>query len=244
MSVGLTLIASLGTIPLAKPHFVDAYERLVAHLLIAKPLDEAMSLAVGGSYERFGEIEADILHFFGLQDGMSVVDLGCGSGRLAHALGRRMQIGYLGIDIVQEMLDYATSKSPSNYRFVLSHALRIPEADNFANFAAAFSVFTHLLPSESYLYLEDFKRVLKPGGKLIFSFLEFAESKHWQPFMDEVNRQRSSSIGHLNTMIERSVVEIWCKHLGYALEAIIGAGEAPWGTMPLGQTVAVLCKND
>ena len=36
----------------------------------------------------------------------------------------------------------------------------------------AFSVFTHLLHEESFIYLEDFKRVLKPGGSVVFSFLE------------------------------------------------------------------------
>lgn len=40
------------------------------------------------------------------------------------------------------------------------------------------SVFTHLYPGESYLYTADAFRALKPGGKMIFSFLELEEAAH------------------------------------------------------------------
>lgn len=41
-----------------KFHFVEDYEKLVGRLLRTKPLDDAMSAAVGGGYEIFGQIEA------------------------------------------------------------------------------------------------------------------------------------------------------------------------------------------
>lgn len=95
-----------------KPDFVEAYEGMVARLIVERPLEEAMSLAVGGAYEMVGQGEGDILQSFGLHNGMSIVDLGCGSGRLAHPLGKRFHLSYIGIDIVQEWLDFAKSKSP------------------------------------------------------------------------------------------------------------------------------------
>jgi SAM-dependent methyltransferase len=98
---------------MAEFHFVEDYERHAAHLIKNHPLDEAVSLAIGGGYEEFGRIEADILRYAGLKDGMSLIDLGCGSGRLATVLGRTMKIEYTGIDIVQALLDYAESKSPA-----------------------------------------------------------------------------------------------------------------------------------
>src|SRR5262249_41320835 len=155
------------------PHFVQSYERLVDELLKQHPLDEAMSRAVGGSYEHGGAIEADILTELGLTTGTRIIDLGCGSGRLSTALGGRFatSIDYLGIDIVQSMLDYAAAKAPPTYRFVLHRDLSIPAPNETADFVVAFSVFTHLRTSETLAYLADAKRVLRPGGAVVFSFL-------------------------------------------------------------------------
>ena len=46
---------------MAKFHFIEDYERHVANLIATHPIDEAMSLAVGGSYELVGGIEHDLL---------------------------------------------------------------------------------------------------------------------------------------------------------------------------------------
>jgi len=46
---------------MAQFHFIEDYERHVAHLIKKYPIDEAMSLAIGGSYQEIGTIEADIL---------------------------------------------------------------------------------------------------------------------------------------------------------------------------------------
>ena len=64
-----------------------------------------VSLAVGGEYEKYGQIERALVAFAGLRDGDRLIDLGCGSGRLAWALGQSMRVEYLGIDIVQALLD-------------------------------------------------------------------------------------------------------------------------------------------
>ena len=59
---------------MAQFHFVEDYERHVAQLIEKYPIDEAMSLAVGGSYHEIGAIEADILRYTGLKDAMSLID--------------------------------------------------------------------------------------------------------------------------------------------------------------------------
>ncbi len=114
---------------MAQFHFVEDYERLVEHLLRTYPRDEAMARAVGGGYREIVEIERNILQYAGLGNGMSVVDIGCGSGRLAYALATAaMQIDYLGTDIVTALLDYAAEKCPPQYRFKLHRHLSIPVA--------------------------------------------------------------------------------------------------------------------
>lgn len=171
---------------------------------------------------------------------MSVVDLGCGSGRLPSALGKSFQIDYCGIDVVEELLAYARTKSPANYRFVKNHTLTIPAPDASADIISGFSVFTHLLHAETYLYMKDMRRVLKSGGALVFSFLEFTEATHWPIFEATVAAQSASRTWHLNTFIERGTIDLWCSKLGYKCEQFIDSTAAPYGPEALGQSVAVL----
>ena len=226
---------------MAQFHFIEDYERLVARLVETYPIDEAMSLAVGGGpYEIFGQMEAEIVQAAGLGNGMRIVDLGCGSGRLASALHRGMDVSYVGIDIVQALLDYARSKAPK-YQFLLHRGLSIPQEANSADMVSAFSLFTHLLQAESYLYLEEAARVLKPGGKVVFSFLEFAEPAHWKTFEHTVGSARQSTGDHLNMFMERSAIDVWARRLGLAVERYFDSS-ATWSGHALGQAVAVLRK--
>lgn len=227
---------------MAQFHFVEDYEKLVAGLIAAHPIDEAMSRAVGGGdYGIFGHIEFEILKAAGLKDGMRVVDLGCGSGRLASALHQGADISYVGIDIVQPLLDYAKTKAPK-YQFMLHRGLSIPQPDASADMVSAFSLFTHLLQSETFIYMEEAVRILKPGGKIVFSFLEFAEPKHWAIFELTRNNARDANGDHLNMFMERSAIDIWATRLGLAVERYL---EPSWTTQvghALGQSVAILRK--
>jgi ubiquinone/menaquinone biosynthesis C-methylase UbiE len=222
-------------------HFVEDYERYVAGLLRDFPLDEAMAHAVGGGYDHIGRIEAGLLRAVGLRDGMRVVDLGCGSGRLSTILHRTMSISYLGIDIVPALLDYAKGKAPS-YEFRCHRELSIPQGDASADLVSAFSLFTHLLHTETYLYLEEAVRVLKPGGAIVFSFLEFAEPSHWKTFEIVLAKLRERRVDHLDMFIERNVIAAWAGHLGLLVERFVGANEPLGGEHPLGQAVVVLRK--
>ena len=226
---------------MAQFHFVEDYEKLVAHMIATHPIDEAMALVVGGGdFGIFGGMEADILEAAGLAEGMRVVDLGCGSGRLAAALHGRGKYSYVGIDIVQPLLDYAKTKAPS-YTFVMHRGLSIPQADASADIVSAFSLFTHLLQAETFIYLQEAVRILKPGGRVVFSFLEFSEPKHWAVFEHTVSVTRGSSGDHLNMFLERSTIELWAAKLGLAVQEFFPSS-ATWKGHALGQAIAVLRK--
>jgi ubiquinone/menaquinone biosynthesis C-methylase UbiE len=229
---------------MAQFHFVEDYEKHVANLVAAYPIDEAMALSVGGNFEGVGQAELNILQHVGLQSGMSVLDLGCGSGRLAVALGNSgLKLDYLGTDVVQDLLNYAKSKTPDYYRFALHRELSIPSQDSSIDLACAFSVFTHLLHHETYIYLEEIRRVLKPEGHLVFSFLEFAADNHWNIFKDTVEDQRHQRTPHLNTFIERNAIELWSSRLGFKIEKYIGDHERVGGGEPLGQSTVILALD-
>jgi ubiquinone/menaquinone biosynthesis C-methylase UbiE len=221
-----------------RAHFVEDYERLVAKLMASHPLDEAMSLAVGGMYDEMGRASADILMDLGLRGDMSFVDLGCGSGRVAKHLGLRFpNLSYTGIDIVQQLLNYASEQSPTHFRFIKHQEISIPLESESADFLVAFSVFTHLLHEETYLYMSEAKRVLKRNGKLVFSFLEFADSHHWGIFDSTVTeRKQDLQRNHLNIFIERPVIRLWADRLGFDVMSI--------GECALGQSLAVLARPE
>jgi SAM-dependent methyltransferase len=120
--------------------------------------------------------------------------------------------------------------------------------------ACFFSVFTHLLHEESYCYLLEAKRVVKPGGKIVFSFLEYEHN--WRVFEDTVTAILGGGASvHLNTFIGRDAIDAWTNHLGLkilemhaATEAFIELshpityddGRRVEGVAALGQSVCVL----
>ena len=224
-------------------HFVKDYNSLVRKLKTTLPIDQAMSDAVGGEYEKYGAIELDIVLRAGLTRGMKLIDFGCGSGRLAHRLGNSIEIEYLGLDVVQDLLDYARSKTPDHYQYRLNTDLSIPVADASTDMITVFSVFTHLEHTETFEYLRDMQRVLRPGGKIVLSFLEFAEPAHWWIFESTVQAIREGAANHLTQFIERNQIAVWAQHLELTVSEIIDGLQSVSQSGPLGQAVAILVKS-
>lgn len=218
-------------------HFVSDYRALVRKLIREHDIDEAMSLAVGGSWFRIGQKQAMLLRSLGLKSGMSVFDLGCGSGRTAYALSQELDIpNYLGIDIVEELLRYAASKSPDHYKFKLNHALAIPADNDLFDYAYGFSIFTHLLQTEIMLYTQEVWRILKPGGFFLFSFLEM--EKHWDIFEASViaNKVHGRPKPHLNMFLDRNQISILAEKTKFKVNKFVEPKDG------VGQSCVVLEK--
>jgi 2-polyprenyl-3-methyl-5-hydroxy-6-metoxy-1,4-benzoquinol methylase len=161
------------------PHYVRDYRRWVSRLLDGQPdRDAAMARAVGGGdYHAVGEAERNILVALGLKSGDAVIDVGCGSGRLATALDRSgPSVHYLGTDVVPELVSYAQKRCATRetWRFSVVNGLTIPQPDASADFITFFSVFTHLARNECLAYLKEAKRVVKPDGKIVVSYLDLS----------------------------------------------------------------------
>ena len=220
-------------------HFVEDYELHVENLIKNHSMDEAMSLAVGGHYELVGDIASDILIYAGAASGQCYCDFGCGSGRIAHALSKKVDaMSYKGTDVVQSLLDYAKTKTPNHYKFILHRKLSIPSKNNTVDFGFAFSIFTHLLQTECYLYLRDFYRAIKPGGKLVISFLELEAPYHWPVFESSLSQEPAP----LNTFIERGQWKVWCDHIGFTIDRFIDGTDPISQRGALGQSVLILSK--
>jgi SAM-dependent methyltransferase len=121
----------------------------------------------------------------------SIVDIGCGCGKLAAALrdydfhGDRFRGHYYGFDADREMIEWCQRYFPPNH-FTFVHVnpkssvynpggsvLQVklePCRDSSVDLAISNSLFSHLLAEDVKNYLKESFRVLRPGGKIFMTF--------------------------------------------------------------------------
>jgi SAM-dependent methyltransferase len=218
-----------------------------------KPLRHAN----GGHFVAFGIVEREMLVHYGLRPEHSLVDVGCGAGRLTAALRDSHRGPYLGTDVVPALLREAARMGRKGWRFERGDGFAIPVAPGSADFVCFFSVFTHLLDEHVYLYLEAARTALKPGGRIVLSFLEYRCAPHWNAFAATVDNARRNRRPTLNTFTSREALAAWAEHLG--LETVdVRAGDDRFVPLPhpiamedgtvmedfgcLGQSICVLAK--
>lgn len=126
-----------------------------------------------------------------------ILDIGSGIGRMALPLTSFVKNGsYEGFDIDKRGITWCQKNiTPrcNNFNFqyvdlynkfynkagkIQPQGFVFPYADNSFDFVFATSVFTHLLPADSAHYIDEIKRVLAPGGRVLFTWFALtAESQ-------------------------------------------------------------------
>lgn len=146
---------------------------------------------------RTGRELVGLLFTHGLTPTGSLLDVGCGYGRLAVGLltERRFQGRYHGFDVLKRHVAWCretlTPVAPSytfdhldvrNGRYnptgtVEPENVRFPVEDASVTTAALFSVFTHFHRADIERYLAELARVLQPGGKAVTTWLLYDEER-------------------------------------------------------------------
>jgi SAM-dependent methyltransferase len=97
------------------------------------------------------------------------VEIGCGLGRLTRPLAGHFE-RVIGVDIADEMLKIARrdAAAPNIAYELLKPGERLPVDDDAADLLLAWTVFRHVSRSAFEGYLDEARRVLRPGGSLLF----------------------------------------------------------------------------
>ncbi|HZI65848.1 MAG TPA: class I SAM-dependent methyltransferase [Thermoanaerobaculia bacterium] len=143
-----------------------------------------------GDFEAVGDELADLVLAHGrVHPNSTLLDIGCGIGRVAQSLARRLprEVEYDGFDVVRGAIRWCRrriTRDHPNFRFrhvsvrsseyalfgVPAAEFRFPSPNERFDCAFAFSLFTHLTLPEMSRYLRESSRVLKPGGRLVATF--------------------------------------------------------------------------
>jgi SAM-dependent methyltransferase len=186
----------------------------------------AFDMVGGGDYERIGFIEARLLDTFApVPEGGLLVDVGCGPGRLARYLAARPRMRYLGTDVVPELLDVArTECRRPDWRFEAVTGFEIPCESGSADVVTFFSIFTNMLPEQSFLLVREAARVLRSGGTVLITYFDIASPLHNRIFLDLVEHQ-AQRIDPL-VFLGRNFINTFATGNGLTLRLILSPEEA------------------
>jgi SAM-dependent methyltransferase len=114
-----------------------------------------------------------------LTTGSSVLDLGCGNGRLLN--GITAKIDYMGVDFSNGLIDEAKKLHPKN-RFVVADVLDEKFWESLPTFDVIFGValFHHIPERKQQLYvLDQMKKHLNDSGFIYISVWNLWKKKFW-----------------------------------------------------------------
>lgn len=141
-------------------------------------------------YKRIGAYIAAVLKSrVGMQPDSDVLDMGCGTGRVARSLTDYLTTGsYTGVDIVKSSVEWCRENFRDFPNFHFIHAdlyskfynpdatmtaeeYRFPFDSDTFDVIWSSSLFTHMLMPGVANYLKEMARVAKPGGRIWNSYL-------------------------------------------------------------------------
>jgi SAM-dependent methyltransferase len=151
------------------------------------PID--LMLLTGGGPETFAQISDShqylLKRWIDLKPSDNVLEIGCGIGRDAIPVSEFLTSGrYTGIDIIKPSIDWCTSTIGAKHinvtfiHFDVKDQLHnsegvldarnviLPMPDGSVDKIFLFSVFTHMLRPEIEHYLNEFRRVIRPDGRI------------------------------------------------------------------------------
>ncbi|HRH24013.1 MAG TPA: class I SAM-dependent methyltransferase [Candidatus Paceibacterota bacterium] len=178
----------------------DEYEFPYHHIPTHAPFAQSRLLFWGYEYEAYLEEILAVLEGMSFK---SLIDIGCGDGRLLSELVKSSNARLVGTDFSEKALAFARAFSAS-----VEFQRDIPDKETF-DVLTLIEVLEHIPPEEIPTFLNTLRGALVPGGKGVITVPSVAlpvNRKHYQHFSAESLTETLSpyfvidSITHLNTV--------------------------------------------
>ena len=186
--------------------FLDGFGLLGPSAVQARKLDKAEVAAsfsrAASSYDSVAALQRDVglslLERCPAQEAVAgrLLDLGSGTGYFCQALRERFPaMEYVGLDIAQGMIEHAREASEPTCQWLVGDAEQIPLASNSVDFV--FSSLALQWSDRPDLLLAELARVLKPGGRCLFTSLGPGTLRELRLAWEAVDGHQ-----HVNTFLE------------------------------------------
>ena len=96
-----------------------------------------------------------------------VLDAGCSTGELVHFVHEFKKSSVYGIDISKKAIEIARKRYPK-YNFKVGSVDDLPYKDDYFDYIICYDILEHV--DNPRLVLDEFRRVLAPGGHLIIEY--------------------------------------------------------------------------
>lgn len=124
-------------------------------------------------------------------DGLgSILDFGCGCGRIARHWARLTGPELHGCDYNRELVDWCAASLPFMQARVNALEPPSPYPDDSFDLVYAISVLTHLTLPVAHDWIADFRRILRPGGLLLVTTHGDSFQRH---LLTDAERERYAS---------------------------------------------------
>jgi SAM-dependent methyltransferase len=129
----------------------------------------------------------------------SILDFGCGAGRMVRYLGQMADVDAHAIDINPDLVKWCQKNLTAVKTAQNTEAPPMPFPDAGFDMVYSMSIFTHLPADNTQAWLEDIGRVLRPGGLMIvtthgYPALEIIRNSDVHQKMFDVDARRTGEL--------------------------------------------------